>query len=110
MAGAAMADDKVAELRTATRVANETLRDLRTTLKEARELLHGELGARLDAEAARQVGLLGNATEQAMAAAVARVCQQFDKLANILLGLRDGGISLEELVTMIARKQVRNAK
>lgn len=74
------------QLRAEVREARELLGDLRREIKDARTLVPLLAEELFEAEVKRQVGHLGEATEQAMDAAVTRVIQKFDELRDVLLG------------------------
>lgn len=90
------------QCREVVREAHEAIKDLRAAMAEQRESVRTQFAelarAELDAQVARQLKLLENTTQRAMAAAVAKVTGEFDRLAGIFLGTEDGGPSLEQLV------------
>lgn len=90
------------QCRDVVREAHEAIKDIRAALAEQREFIRTvvdeRVRAELDVQVARQLKLLGNTTETAMAAAVAKVTSEFDRLAGIFLGTEDGGPTLEQLV------------
>lgn len=107
-------NDKVEEIRAATREANETLQDLRLVLKEFRDerqaiakLLEGvpERLVKEHIEEAVIAGLaiMGQQIKEAMDSSVAKVGREFDRLEAIFTGTdntskRTGKPTLEELI------------
>jgi hypothetical protein len=88
--------------RQAVREAHAAVKDLNAAMAEQRDFLRSTAEDVARAEVAlqveQQVKLLGDATQRAMAASVAKVNAEFDNLAGILLGTQDGGPTLEDLI------------
>lgn len=81
------------QLRAEIREAREVLKDMRAEIKaarqevqDARELVPMLTDELFSAEVKKQVARLGEATEQAMAQATARVFASFDRLHDTLMG------------------------
>lgn len=83
-----MADPQVTadELRELIREAHGATRDLRAAIRDARAVAPAIVSEHLDAEVKRAVDKLGETTEKAMDASVAKVNREFDRLADILMG------------------------
>lgn len=86
-------DAKIEELRQVTAIANGALKDMRTALKEAREIVSGVSDKyRKDTEAEMQrlfnegVKSWAEATKKGIDVAEERINKRFDKLGDILLG------------------------
>ncbi|MGW4107022.1 hypothetical protein [Streptomyces sp. NPDC004976] len=74
------------ELRAEIREAHGTLKDLRTEIKTARELVPLLTDELFTAEVKKQLDQLTEATGEAMEQAVAKVTRSFDDLAATLMG------------------------
>lgn len=108
-------DQKIAELKEATRTANETLAAVKETLREVRKVkaecediasrTSSRLENHLDEEAGRMLKELGEKTGAAMDAAVEKVSSEFTRLENIFLGTGDerAGASIPELIDSLPR-------
>ena len=103
-------------LETANEAARELLRDLNTAGKdlrrsigEARDLINEVIAVNVAQQVSKavetQLGKLGEATEEAMRRAVAKVDSEFDKLAALFTG-KDTQDPLEDLI----RKANRSSK
>ena len=100
----------IADAKAVIRAAHEAAKDLKQATREAREvgrdLQREEFEPYLRAEVARQVNALGEQTERVMAAAVARVSEKFDRLAELYLeGEGRDGVSLHDLA--MAKQTIR---
>jgi F0F1-type ATP synthase membrane subunit b/b' len=99
-------EDKLGELREATRLANQVLKDLKQERKEATELVQNyvaKLEKTIGAELVKQLDELGKATQKAMDDSVTRVFKKFDELAALMMGeeksqIRKGEPSISDLV------------
>ncbi len=94
-------------LRAEIREGRETLKDLRREVREARRLIPRLVDDLVTAEVARQMTRLGDSTEKAMEASVAKVTGEFDKLYGILTGQtprdrRRRRMPLPELIRILA--------
>lgn len=108
---------RIAAAEEAARKAQEAARELRETMAEAqdvsksiragetrlRRLAENEVSEILEAEVTRQVGMLGEKTEEQMHRSVAKVSREFDKLEKAFLGeeREDGRPSIRDLVAQI---------
>lgn len=95
-------------LEAATREARQLLsdlhtvgKDLRRTLKEAKQVAAAEVGDLIAAECARLLGELGPVTEEQMRKSVDKVIAEFDRLGAILLGV-DKAEPIEVMVAKVA--------
>lgn len=95
LAASAEARDVISEARGATR-------DLRQVVTEARALIRTETEDRvrelLEATVSAQLEKLGEATAEAMDAAVDKVGREFRRLERIYLGGEDGQLPLEAII------------
>jgi len=83
-------------------------RDLAADLKATKEKAQKEVKDYIDGQVRIQLELLGKQTESAMAQAVARVDNQFTKLANLYIkGMDDEKPSLDELMAQAAKAMKR---
>lgn len=96
----------IADGRELLRDLNSASKDLRKSIREARDLARSEIAQQLTTEVTQQVQLLGEVTQKQMRAAVDRVNAEFDKLGAILLGI-DRAEPLEVMVRKVAEKPGR---
>jgi hypothetical protein len=105
--GGRPAPDDLVALREATRAAHEVLRDLRQERRAVEQLLAGltdqvqrAVEARVEEALTRDLAKLGEATDKAMRASVAKVTREFDRLEAIMLGREKGAKHgpLEDLI------------
>jgi chromosome segregation ATPase len=89
-------NEEIAELKEAVRQAHETLKDLRAERKEIENkfldlgsVVDDAVGKRINLAVSINVEELEKATSKAMRDSVARVVREFDRLAEILLGVGD---------------------
>lgn len=104
------ADEKIEELRKANREANETLADLKHTLKEARSLtdeikkmIEDRCEEQVETAVSDSITKLQNATDRAIESSTDKIFERFDTLENLIFEGRrgkkkTGGESLESLV------------
>lgn len=105
------ADVKVAELREATRLANEALKDLRVERRELEKFLEGYqkwVADQLENAVKVEVQHMADTVGQAIDSAEKRVFHRFDTLGDILMGedkkgRREG--TLQDLVRQWMEKQ-----
>lgn len=98
--------EETAALREAIREAHEVLKDLRAERRAVEQLLAGLEGrvqraveARVEEALKRDLEKLGEATDRAMRASVAKVEREFERLARIMTGReRPGQKPLEDLI------------
>jgi len=111
-------EDEIAALRQATREAHEVLRDLRTERRAVQQMLDGIEGRvqravsdRMEEAVTREVATLGEATERAMRASVAKVKREFDRLESIFTGREKGAKHgpIEDLIRRVASQEEPNA-
>lgn len=103
-------EDKLEELREATRLANQVLKDLKQERKEIIKLLDGIPGkvAELVGDSVvKQLEELGKLTQKAMDDSIARVDTKFEEYSAILLGedkksKAKGELSLKQHAKLIA--------
>jgi len=105
-----MSEQKIEELRIATREANETLRDLKTILRdlkheraEIEKMIETQFDKKISVQVADTLASYNETIKEAMQAGVDHVLNEFDKLEGIMLGTdpkskRAGKASLPELV------------
>lgn len=79
------------------RDVNTASKDLRRTIREAKEVIAADVNAQINAAMTEQLGQLSEATRVAMRNSVAKVEAEFDKLANLFLG-KDKDDPLEDLI------------
>lgn len=92
-------DAKIAELKAATRAANEALADLKEARKDAAAYIRDELGAvdkLLAAHVKKEIDVLGVVTAKHIEGATEAVFRRFDKIATTLLGKK--GKSIEAYI------------
>jgi LPS O-antigen subunit length determinant protein (WzzB/FepE family) len=105
-----MTDEKIAQLKQATREANEAIQGMRDATREAKAVLaevkeaaQKSVDAYVMPEVEKCVAALQEATNGAVEAATERVFNRFDGLTNLLLGtdrasLKTGELSIPELI------------
>lgn len=102
-----MTDDKIRELKEATREANEVLKDLRRAIKEGRKLVddaaEAAISERMKPVVKEGLDEFGQALEKAIKVATDGVFARFDQIADMLLGedkasKRKGLPSVPELI------------
>lgn len=97
-------------LKKQTRIAHETIQELKHTISEAREVIRAlgkaaeiEIDTRLRPVVEENIKLLGEATTAAIVEAEERVDVRFDTMADIMLGedkwtKRQGKLSIKQLI------------
>lgn len=90
------------ELRGLVSEAHGVLKDLRSEVKKAQQVLPMIVSRRINVEVEKQITKLGEETEQAMDDAAAKVYAEFDRLQAMILGKEDPDKpSLDELITRL---------
>lgn len=90
-------EDKIEELKTATRAANLALRDMKSVLKEIRDIsaqvdarleagIQKDLDDRINSQISTTLASYESTLQEAMRSGVAHVQSEFDKLGDVLLG------------------------
>jgi F0F1-type ATP synthase membrane subunit b/b' len=79
-------EEEIAALEAATRKAHEAIKDLRATMKEAKEFIDNEISQVFERQVTTQVEGLEKATKRAIDISTAKVFSRFDRIAALLLG------------------------